>query len=243
MNGSFEDLNITTLIILVVAVVIFLRLRSVLGRRTGHERPPIDHSAGRAEDTTAYEQDNVVHLPTGRDNQVETKAGDDPEVIQKKIKGFASEDSDLAKNLTKMIKKDPDFDPKSFLEGAKAAYEMIVTAFNDGDKAALKPLLSSDVYESFTDELIARDDREEVNEASFIGIDKAVLLDVETNGSEASITIKFVSKLISAVRNKAGEVISGDPKKIIEVTDIWTFARNVTSKDPNWKLVGTESAN
>ncbi len=241
MNGSFEELNITTLIILIVAVVIFLRLRSVLGKRTGHERPPMDHSSSR--DDTAYEQDNVVHLPTGREKTSESRAGDDPEVIQGKIKDFAPEDSELGKNLVKMIKKDPDFDPKSFIEGAKAAYEMIVTAFNEGDKVTLKPLLSSEVYESFTDELIARDDREEVVEASFIGIDKAVLLDVETSGSEASITIKFVSKLISAVRNSAGEVISGDPKKIIEVTDIWTFARNVTSRDPNWKLIGTESAN
>lgn len=241
MNGSFEELNITTLIILIVAVVIFLRLRSVLGKRTGHERPPMDHSTGRED--PVYEQDNVVHLPTSHEKQPEAKPGDDPEVIKEKIRDFASEDSELGQNLVKVIQKDPEFDPKTFIEGAKTAYEMIVTAFNEGDKATLKPLLSSEVYESFTDELIARDDREEVVEASFIGINKAVLLDVETSGSEASVTIKFVSNLISAVRDKEGEVISGDPKKIIEVTDIWTFARNLTSRDPNWKLVGTDTAN
>ncbi len=237
-----ESLDFTTLIFLVLAVVIFLRLRSVLGRRTGHERPPYDPAASRSEDNYNYQNnDNVVQLPTGREE--EGKEENKTENISERIKGFAPENSPLEEGLLQIAKKDTGFEPETFLLGAKTAYEMIVVAFNEGNRTVLKPLLASDVYDSFEREITSREDREEVIDSSFVGIDKAVIIDAELREPEALVTLKFVSKMISAVRDKAGEVISGDPKKIIEVTDIWTFARNVSSRDPNWKLIGTESAN
>ncbi len=243
MPQSFESSDIITLLFLVLAVVIFLRLRSVLGKRTGHERPPYDPSAAQTEDNQSYENDNVVQLPTGRENKETAKRIDDEEVIKDLIRDYAPEGSELETGLVSIIKQDDNFEPKTFLEGARMAYEMIVMAFNDGNRTVLKPLLSSDVYESFEAEITNREDREEVVDSSFVGIDKAVIIDAELRGKEALVTLKFVSKIITAVRDKAGDVVSGDPKKIIEVTDIWTFSRNTASRDPNWKLIGTESAN
>ena len=115
--------------------------------------------------------------------------------------------------------------------------------FNEGNRSVLKPLLSQEVYESFEQEITAREEREESIDSTFVGIDKAVLIEAELKGSEAYLTMKFASKIITAVRDKAGEVIAGDPNKIIEMTDIWTFSKYVSSNDPNWRLVGTEAAN
>lgn len=243
MPQSFESSDIITLLFLVLAVVIFLRLRSVLGRRTGHERPPYDPSSAQNEENQSYENDNVVQLPTGRDNKETSRNITDEAIIRDLIRDYAPEGSELEKGLVDIIKKDETFEPKTFLEGARMAYEMIVMAFNDGNRTVLKPLLSSEVYESFESEITNREDREEVIDSSFVGIDKAVIIDAELRGKDALVTLKFVSKIITAVRNKAGDVVSGDPKKIIEVTDIWTFSRSTSSKDPNWKLIGTESAN
>ncbi|MGE0613272.1 MAG: Tim44/TimA family putative adaptor protein, partial [Hyphomicrobiales bacterium] len=138
---------------------------------------------------------------------------------------------------------DPSFDPKEFLNGAKAAYEMIVVAFASGDRRTLKQLLSKDVLDGFVGALDERETRGDVVGSSFVGIDRADLIEAELKNKQAQVTVKFVSDLITATRDKNGEVIEGDPKKVREVTDIWTFARDVTSRDPNWKLVATEAAN
>lgn len=238
-----ETFDIYTLLFLVLAVVIFLRLRNVLGRRTGSERPPYDpYSApdAKANGSGRGGQDKVVPLPGNRtpDSNVVTSTE-----IEDRLKPYGPKNSPLGKGLRKIIDEDQTFDPAQFLQGAKTAYEMIVMAFADGNKRTLKQLLSKDVYDGFVGALAERENNGEAVETSFVGIDKADIIEAEMKAKIAHVTVKFVSALITATRDKAGKVIEGDPKKVREVTDIWTFARDVSSRDPNWKLVATEAAN
>ncbi len=239
MNESFD---IYTLLFLVLAVVIFLRLRNVLGRRTGSERPPYDpYSASDAKTNGARgNQDTVVQLPRGPGtpaSEAERKAD-----IDDRLKGFGNKASALGKGLRMIIAADPGFDPKEFIAGAQTAYEMIVMAFAEGNKRSLRQLLNEDVYDGFVEAIAGREERNEQVETRFVGIDKADIIEAGVKSKSAQVTVKFVSQLITATRNKAGEVIEGDPKKVREVTDIWTFAREAASRDPNWKLVATEAA-
>jgi predicted lipid-binding transport protein (Tim44 family) len=120
---------------------------------------------------------------------------------------------------------------------------MIVTAFAEGNKAMLSELLGSDVLEGFERAIRERESRGEKVESSLVGIDKADIIEAEIKNRTAYVTVKFVSELISVTRDADGDVVEGDPKKVREVTDIWTFARDITSRNPNWKLVATEAAN
>jgi len=237
-----ETFDIYTLLFLILAVVIFLRLRNVLGRRTGNERQPYDPYAAsdaKSNGASARGQDKVVPLQRGRDTETADEAVDVEELLKK----FAPKDSPLAKGLMAIMNSDPTFDPEQFLQGAKAAYEMIVMAFAGGNKRSLRQLLGDDVYDGFVGAIEEREERGEKVDSSFIGIDKADIIEAERKRKNAQITVKFVSKLITATTDKKGKVIDGDPKKVREVTDIWTFARDITSRDPNWKLVATEAAN
>jgi predicted lipid-binding transport protein (Tim44 family) len=141
------------------------------------------------------------------------------------------------------MRADPGFDPAEFLDGAKGAYEMIVAAFAAGDEETLKQLLGDDVLDGFERAIAEREERGEVLQSTLVSIDKADIIEAEVKGKQALVTIKFVSELISVTRDEDGDVVEGDPKKVREVTDIWTFAREVASRNPNWKLVATEAAN
>ena len=239
MNEALDPLN---LLILAIAVVIFLRLRSVLGRRTGHERKPMDSFGMPREQDTQSSNDNVVPLP-GNEEAAERARSFEDEPAPPIWEGHAKKGSALAKSLEAIHAADENFHPKTFLDGARMAYEMIVTAFADGDSKTLKNLLTKEVFEGFNNALKERERAGHVQESSFVGIDKASIIEAVLNDKNANITIKFVSKLISATRDKEGTLIEGDPKKVREVTDIWTFMRDVTSRDPNWRLVATEAAN
>ena len=149
--------------------------------------------------------------------------------------------TDLNKGLRAIKDADPSFEPKTFVDGAKMAYEMIVMAYADGDRKTLKNLLSREVYDGFVAAIADREGRSEKIQSSFVGIDKADIVSAEMKGGEAHVTLRIVSELISATRNKAGEVIDGDPETVAEVKDVWTFARDTRSRDPNWKLVATEA--
>jgi predicted lipid-binding transport protein (Tim44 family) len=165
------------------------------------------------------------------------------EDIEARLGRHAAKDSPLGQSLTGLMRADPGFDPNHFLDGAKAAYEMIVMAFAQGDEATLTQLLGSDVYDGFQRAIRERETRGEKVESSLVGIDKADIIEAEIKSRTAYVTVKFVSELISVTRDPQGEVVEGDPKKVREVTDIWTFARDVSSKNPNWKLAATEAAN
>lgn len=238
-----EAFDIYTLLFLVLAVVIFIRLRSVLGRRTGSERPPYDPYT-RADAKQSAPEGTVVALPRGRTGQLANEpTGPSAEDIEERLERFAKKDSPLSKSLTALIKADPNFDPAQFLDGAKAAYEMVVGAFAEGDGTTLEQLLGEDVLEGFTRAIAEREQRGETLTSTLVGIDKADIIEAEIKDRQALVTVKFVSELISVTRDADGEVVEGDPKKVREVTDIWTFAREVASRNPNWKLVATEAAN
>lgn len=239
-----DAIDIYTLLFLVLAVVIFIRLRSVLGRRTGNERPPYDPYT-RADTKEGAPDGTVVALPRGRSAPAPVNKAEGPsqEDIEERLERYATKDSPLRKSLTAMIKADPAFDPGQFLDGAKAAYEMIVTAFAEGDEKTLGELLGEDVLDGFTRAIAEREQRGETQHTTLVGIDKSDIIEAELKGSDAFVTVKFVSELISVTRDAGGDVVEGDPKKVREVTDIWTFSRDTASRNPNWKLVATEAAN
>ncbi|WP_173934398.1 Tim44/TimA family putative adaptor protein [Chelativorans sp. Marseille-P2723] len=230
-------LDFGTIFFLVAAIVIFYQLRNVLGRRTGNERPPFDpYTAGRSrqpEPAKADGSDAVVSLPR-------RKAAPDAERYTA-IDSIAQPGSELNKGMRAIKDADASFDPNSFIEGAKLAYEMIVMAYADGDRRTLKSLLSREVYDGFVAAIDEREKRSEKIESSFVGIDKVAIVGAEMKGSEAHVTLRIVSELISATRDSTGDVIDGDPETVAEVKDVWTFARDTRSRDPNWKLVATEA--
>lgn len=236
LADDMEFFDFGTIFFLVAAVVIFFQLRSVLGRRTGNERPPFDpYTAGRkAKESPAKSPENVVSLPRRRG------AGEGGDEAYAAIDAFEKPGSDLNRGLRAIKDADPSFEPKSFVEGAKMAYEMIVMAYADGDRKTLKNLLSREVFDGFVAAIADRESRSEKVESSFVGIDKIDIVSAEMKGTESHLTLRIVSELISATRNKTGEVIDGDPETVAEVKDVWTFARDTRSKDPNWKLVATE---
>jgi predicted lipid-binding transport protein (Tim44 family) len=231
-----EFFDFGTLFFIVAAVVIFLQLRNVLGRRTGSEKPPFDpYTASRTREAdAAAPQDNVVSLPR-------RKGAPEPEVSYAAIDKVAAPGTDLNRGLRAIRDADPSFDPKGFVEGAKMAYEMIVMAYADGDRKTLKNLLAREVYDGFVSAIAEREKRSEKIQSSFVGIDKADIVGAEMKGSEAHVTLRIISELISATRDSGGSVIDGDPETVAEVKDVWTFARDTRSRDPNWRLVATEA--
>lgn len=235
MNGT---LDILTLIFLVLAVVIFIKLRSVLGRRTGHERPRYDPYS--AEDANGSMPDNIVTLPRGETPKMSEEL--DQDTFAKRLKEVAPEGGAVASKLQDIAKIDRTFDPKHFMTGAKSAYEMIVTAYAEGDRRTLKNLLSKEVYESFVNAIAEREQRGESVEFKFVGISKAEITDAEVQNKTVHVTVKFTSDIITATLNRVGDVIEGSPSQIQEVIDFWTFSRDATSRDPNWKLVATGAA-
>jgi predicted lipid-binding transport protein (Tim44 family) len=140
-----------------------------------------------------------------------------------------------------IVSADRSFDPKDFIDGAKSAYEMIIMSFAAGNRAALRDLLAKDVYESFVAAIADRESRGDTVDTTFVSIDRAIIEDAQLRGNSAQVTMRFQSKLITATRSRDGRIVDGNPDKVVDMSDIWTFARETTSRDPNWRLVATES--
>jgi predicted lipid-binding transport protein (Tim44 family) len=231
-----QFLDIYNIIFLVLALAIILRLRSVLGRKTGSERPPFDPYANRdrAEPPPPPRgtDDNVIVMPRPGMPAPPPVPGDpvDP-----------AKESPLDRALRTILSADRTFDRENFLRGARMAYEMIVTAFAMGDRKQLKGLLSREVYEGFVAAIDEREKRGEKVETTFVGIDKADIVEAALKGQQAQLTVRFLCHLITVTRDRAGAVIDGDPSKVSELVDVWTFERNVASNDPTWLLVATKS--
>ncbi|MGE0626221.1 MAG: Tim44/TimA family putative adaptor protein [Hyphomicrobiaceae bacterium] len=241
------DGNLITLISIVVALIAIWKLRSVLGRRTQDDEARIDRQVrARAErERAAAAQGKVVALPRReREDAASSQGGNNQTTLadaEARVKTFAT-DPAIENGLLAILRADRSFDPEHFLTGAKQAYEMIVTAFAEGNRKMLKDLLSRDVMEGFSAAIAEREKRGEVIDQSFVGISKADIVEAELKNGQAVVTVKFDSQLISATRDSNGEVIAGDPQKIADVTDIWSFARDVSTRNPNWRLVATQSA-
>ena len=217
MNGSLIQL----LVLAGIAIFLILKLRSVLGTRDGFEKPPIPL--------------DEVRPPVRRDFEV-IEGGPDRDIID-----HVAEGSDSARALAEMKKAEPAFTVGPFLEGARGAYEMILTAFEKGELDRIRPFLSDDVEASFA-EAIAQRDRDGLTiEASFLGIKELVLHDATFTPESrfGEIAVRFVADQTYVVRNKAGEVVEGSPREVKKTRDIWTFARQMGSDDPNWQLVAT----
>jgi predicted lipid-binding transport protein (Tim44 family) len=234
MSQPFDPLN---LLILGIAVVLLFKLRSVLGTRTGNERR-YDPIQREQQQTELRRDDNVIHMPGREPARADGEAG--AEQGAPIWQGYAEPGSPAAVGLERIAAADPSFSPRSFLEGARIAYEMIVSAFAEGDKKALKPLLSRDVFDGFSAAIDTRQKNGETQESKFVGIDNSEIVTAELSGKKASVTVRFFADLISATRNRTGEVIDGDASRVRQITDVWTFERDVSSRDPNWRLVSTE---
>jgi predicted lipid-binding transport protein (Tim44 family) len=226
----------TTILLLVLAVAVLWKLRSVLGQRTGRERPPYDpYSAPDAVRKSSGEK--VVPLPQ---RASEPPRPAEAAELPDRYAGFAAAGSPVARGLDAIAAADRNFDVKQFIAGARAAYEMIVTAYAVGDRRSLKNLLAREVYDGFDSVIREREARGETVETRFISIDSTEITNADLRGKVAQLTLRFVSQLVSATRNRNGNLIDGSPDAVTSVTDIWTFAREVTSRDPNWNLIATE---
>ena len=216
-----------------IAAFLILRLRSVLGRRDGHEgRSDFDPFQQR-ESAAAQGNDKVIHLPDSRPHEPEPLS---EEALDEEFAG-----SPAAEGLKDIKRADPSFDAAGFAEGAKGAFEMIITAFAKGDRESLRPLLSNDVFEEFAGSISAREEANETLETTLIGIREAEIVEAELQGRTAFVTVQFVSEQVNVTRDSEHRIVDGDPNEVAVITDIWTFARNTRSRDPNWALVATRS--
>lgn len=224
MNGDFHSLDIV--FFAVVAVFIVLRLRSVLGRRTGNERPPPAQWGPRPEAgaPAAAEADNVIDLAAAR----KPAAEDLPP-------------GPLGEGVAAIRAADPSFTLASFLAGARAAFEMIVDAYAAGDTKALRPLLGDAVYQPFARAIEDRRSNGEELVTELMGIRKVEAVDARMDGSVAEVTVRFVSEQVNSVKDAEGRIIDGDPTRITDVVDVWSFRRDTRAKDPNWHLTATRS--
>jgi len=224
-----------------IAIFLVLRLRSVLGNRDGHEggygdmfRRDRDQNGARRDDNG-----NVVELPGARTPEAETLTDE-----MAAPKAEAQEDlpaGPLGDGIRAIREHDPSFTTKDFVGGASMAFEMILNAYADGDTKSLKNLLSGEVFAGFEQAIAARNAEGQTLQETLVGITKAEVVEAYMDGRDAQVTVKFVSEQISALLDSDGAVIDGDPTKVVEATDFWTFSRPAKSRDPNWTLVGTGS--
>lgn len=232
-----DSSNIVTLIFLVAAVFVFMQLRNVLGQRTGHERPPEempDRRRPKMDDDIGADNDgdNVITLP-GRGEAQANK--------YREIDRLTKSGSTINKGLRAIKDAVPQFDAREFLDGGRMAYEMIVMAFADGDRKTLQSLLSKEVYDGFASALDEREKAGESVRTNFVGIEQMNYEAAELRDNEAHITVNVVSQLVTSTVDNDGNVVDGDAEAVVEVKDVWTFARDIRDRDPNWKLVATEA--
>lgn len=213
-----------------VAGFLVLRLRSVLGRRTGQE-PRHDPLLRRAEAPGDKNGDKIGDTVVNLTNRNTAP----PPVVT------APPADAVAAGLEGIRGADPGFDPSQFLEGARAAFEMIVGAFAAGDKARLRPLLSDDVYTPFAAAIDERTTAGETLETQIVGLTRLDITKASLTGRIARVTVKFVSDQINLLRAHDGSVVDGDPDHPVEKTDFWSFARDTQASDPNWVLEATAS--
>ncbi|SDR62755.1 Predicted lipid-binding transport protein, Tim44 family [Rhizobiales bacterium GAS191] len=236
----FDSIDATTVVFLALAVFVVLRLRSVLGQRPQRDAPPRNQAAPAPLRRDAVGQPgNVIPLATAANDRGPSGAdAANPD----RWKGTAEPGTPLAGALDTLDAVTHGFDPAIFLAGARGAYEITVTSFAKGDSKRLRDLLSPEVFEGFSKAIADREARGEKVEMTLVSIDDAKILDAQVKDNMAQVTVRFASKLITATRDRDGKVVDGNPEKVADVTDVWTFARDTRSQDPNWQLVATETS-
>jgi len=214
-----NDALIEIIILAVVAGFLILRLRSVLGKRHGHERQRYEESENYSPKTNSEEGNNVTPFPTRVDARPPSAGA---EVI-------------------KIHSLDPNFSEDEFLGGAQEAFRMILAAYGGSDRETLRALASDEIYEELDEAITGREDRGETLDATLIGVQSASIDQVETVGSIARVTVRFESEQTNITRNSEGQPIDGAPNQVETIIDLWTFERDMSNDDPNWKLIETEA--
>ncbi len=242
MGDGFQFLDI--ILFAAIAAFFVLRLRGVLGKRTGHDKPTADPFGSRekAED----EDDTVISLPDRNKNASAEETADEDAGPAEEIAEPTEDEAaatPLATNLRQVKRADKSFDEDEFVNGAQTAFEWVIDAFAKGDAKTLRPLLSNDVYGDFSGAIEERENAGQMLETTLVGITEARIIEAELQGRTAFVTIKFISEQVNVVRDSDGAVVEGDPNHVTKITDIWTFARNTRSRDPDWTLVATRSPN
>lgn len=212
---------IQLLVLAGIAVFLILRLKNVLGTRDGFE-PPRD----------AQQQQTQRRGP---DLSV-IDGGPDPDIVD-----HVDAESDAAKALGAMKAAEPSFNVSEFLQGARGAYEMILMSFERGDLASILPFLSEEVYEAFSQVVDSREQQGLTVESEFVGVREMALHDAhfDSKSGEGEVSVRFVGELTHIVRDRAGDIVEGDERKVKKQKDVWTFARRMGADDPNWQLVAT----
>jgi predicted lipid-binding transport protein (Tim44 family) len=229
MSQGFQFFDI--ILFAMIAIFLILRLRNALGRRDGHEGGFTDvfnrkADKKQADDNGATDNNNVVQLPDATADE-DTEPAEPATPLEAGIAGIAAASGG--------------FDTEEFASGARIAFELILGSYASGDSKALKPLLSPEVYANFEHSIREREAASQTMEETLVGIRKAEVVEAYLEGTVANVTVKFISDQVHALSNAEGEVVDGDPNRIIDVTDYWTFARDTRSGDPNWALVATRS--
>ena len=222
-----------TIVFAIVAIFVVWKLNAVLGQNSGfqRQRPPSDPRP--AQDAPAQIGSNVVRLPGSAPALTADPARWEPYVDAGATPG---------PGLDAIAAADPAFSPAPFLDGARTAYEAIVTAFAAGERRTLQNLLAPSVYDGFNSALLDREKRSETLTTTFVSIDDAKFRTASLDNRTAQVGVRFLSKQISATHGSDGELRGGSPDKVTGMDDLWTFSRDIGSPDPNWKLVATETA-
>ena len=243
MGNGFQFIDI--ILFAMIAAFLVLRLRGVLGRRDGHEgdfpnvlkRNQKDKKDQKDKgDAVDQNDDNVVNIVDKfiQDNDPLADLG--AEMPDKDTPEY-----ELAVGLGDVQEADPTFNQDQFVDGAGAAFDIILGGFSAGDKDALRPLLNDEVYNNF---LISIEDRERAGhtmEDTLVGVKSVQIVEAYMEGRDANVTVKFVSEQVNVIRDENGDVVDGNTNLVIEVTDFWTFGRDTRSRNPNWALVATRS--
>jgi len=229
MSDGFQFIDI--IFFAMIAAFLVLRLRSVLGRRDGHQQSFRDRFRKQQGET----EENVIPL---RDRAEPRRDEDAAEEMPARV----DDDADpLTRGLAEIKRTEPRFDAREFASGARVAFELILDAYAKGDSQTLKPLLNAEVFANFSQAIRDREQAGETLEDTLVGIKSADIVEAYMDGRTANVTVKFVSEQINVTRDENGDVVDGNPNAVIDVTDFWTFARDTKSRDPNWTLVATSS--
>ena len=222
MGGS-SGFPIDLVLFGMIAAFLVLRLRSILGRRTGFERPPQPHQP--------------VPEPAPAGPVIEGRA----EPVAAVSRTVPDPDTSVGQTLARMRGIDPSFDPARFLDGAEKAFRMIVGAFAKGDRTTLRQLLSDDTYKAFDQAIASREQAGHVQISDVRRMESVAIESAELRGNVADATVRFVSDQVSLTRDREERIVAGT-EAVTEITDIWTFERDLTARDPSWRLVSARSA-
>ncbi len=231
MGDGFQYIDI--LLFAGIAIFLILKLGRTLGKRTGHETSADDliQPMSESPNDKGDDKDSVITLPSQRRRQEEAD------------KQYSGENNPLSIGIAEIKKIDQNFDPLNFIDGANMAFEMVLKAFVEADGNSLKMLLAPNVYENFSTAIREREKSNQHIEDTLVGIEKSDILEVSLEEDVANVTIKFITKQVNILYDIDNNIIEGDPHKVIDVIDIWTFSRDMKSNNPNWTLVSTRSQN